>query len=115
MVPLLPRSGARLGGGPHDPHPHPPPLRRVRVIAHRAGGHPITLQGVRVAGTGSHLPANVVTNADFARKLDTTDEWIRSRTGIRERRFAAPDVASSHMGTAAARGVRFHASGKRVS
>ncbi len=43
----------------------------------------------RIAGTGSYLPSHVVTNADLERLVDTSDEWIRTRTGIRERRKAA--------------------------
>jgi len=43
----------------------------------------------RIAGTGSYLPEKVVTNADLEKIVDTTDEWIASRTGIRERRRAA--------------------------
>ncbi len=45
------------------------------------------MKGVRVVGLGSALPEKVVTNADFARRLDTTDAWIFERTGIRERRM----------------------------
>ena len=43
----------------------------------------------RIAGTGSYLPDNVVTNDDLAQRVDTSDEWIRSRTGIRQRHIAA--------------------------
>ncbi|HEN47172.1 MAG TPA: ketoacyl-ACP synthase III, partial [Mizugakiibacter sp.] len=43
----------------------------------------------RITGTGSYLPSHVVTNADLERTVETTDAWIRSRTGIRERRKAA--------------------------
>ncbi len=43
----------------------------------------------RIAGTGSYLPANIVTNADLEQRVETSDEWIRTRTGIRERRVAA--------------------------
>lgn len=43
---------------------------------------------VRIAGTGSSLPAKVLTNADLVKMVDTSDEWIISRTGIRERRIA---------------------------
>jgi 3-oxoacyl-[acyl-carrier-protein] synthase III len=43
----------------------------------------------RIAGTGSYLPAQVVTNADLAARMDTSDEWIASRTGIRQRHVAA--------------------------
>ena len=43
----------------------------------------------RIAGTGSYLPEKIVTNADLEKLVETSDEWIRSRTGIRERRMAA--------------------------
>lgn len=43
----------------------------------------------RIAGTGSYLPANVVTNEDLSKVVDTSDEWIASRTGIRQRHVAA--------------------------
>jgi 3-oxoacyl-[acyl-carrier-protein] synthase-3 len=61
--------------------------------------------GVALRGTGSCLPARVVPNDEFttAFRLDTTDEWIRTRTGIRERRFAGPGDTSASLGTAAAR------------
>ena len=48
-----------------------------------------TLIYSRIAGTGSYLPEKVVTNADLEKIVDTSDEWIVSRTGIRERRRAA--------------------------
>jgi 3-oxoacyl-[acyl-carrier-protein] synthase-3 len=48
-----------------------------------------------VAGTGSALPAKVLTNAELERMVDTSDEWITSRTGIRERRIAAADESMS--------------------
>ena len=57
---------------------------------------------VIITGTGSYLPKNVVTNDDLAKIVDTSDEWIRSRSGIHERRFAEKDEATSHMATAAA-------------
>ena len=59
----------------------------------------------RIAGTGSYLPSHVVTNADLERLVETSDEWIRSRTGIRERRKAAEGETtgdlSFHAATAA--------------
>jgi 3-oxoacyl-[acyl-carrier-protein] synthase-3 len=58
---------------------------------------------VEITSTGRHLPERVVTNADLATMVETSDEWIRERTGIRERRIAAADVGSAEMGTAAAR------------
>jgi len=58
---------------------------------------------VEIFATGRHLPDNVVTNDDLAERLDTSDEWIRTRTGIRERRIAADGVTAADMGAAAAR------------
>src|ERR1051326_7581722 len=53
----------------------------------------------RIAGTGSYLPARVMENAEFAQRLDTSDEWIRSRTGIERRHIAEP--APAHRGPGA--------------
>jgi len=62
----------------------------------------------RILGTGSYLPPKRLTNADLAAELaqkgvETSDEWIVERTGIRARHFAAPEVASSDLATEAAR------------
>jgi 3-oxoacyl-[acyl-carrier-protein] synthase-3 len=62
----------------------------------------VTLRSV-IRGTGHYLPDNVVENSWFEDKLDTTDEWIRSRTGIERRHFAAEGQATSDMGLRAAR------------
>ena len=59
-------------------------------------------QSARLVSVGSYVPERVVTNAELARIVDTTDEWIVTRTGIRERRFAAPDEAASDMALIAA-------------
>ena len=58
---------------------------------------------VEITGTGRFLPDDILTNDDLAERLDTSDEWIRTRTGIRERRIAPPDMSASYMGAAAAR------------
>ena len=55
-----------------------------------------------IIGTGSYLPEHVVTNADLEKIVDTSNEWIVTRTGISERRIAAPDMATSQMGSIAA-------------
>lgn len=55
-----------------------------------------------VTGVGHYLPARVVPNAEFEATLDTTDEWIRTRSGIERRHFAAEDETTSSMATAAA-------------
>ena len=56
-----------------------------------------------IAGTGHYAPEKVLTNADLERMVDTSDEWIRTRTGIRERRIAAEGECTSDMGAEAAR------------
>ena len=55
-----------------------------------------------IVGIGRYLPEKVVTNADLEKIMDTTDEWIRSRTGIEERRIADDNTNTSDMGLAAA-------------
>src|ERR1700733_11813814 len=57
----------------------------------------------KITGVAGYLPPRVVTNADLEKIVDTTDEWIRSRTGIRERHYADPGVATSHLATEAAK------------
>ena len=49
------------------------------------------LYGCKIAGTGSYVPEKILTNDDLAKMMDTSDEWIQQRTGIRERRICAPD------------------------
>jgi 3-oxoacyl-[acyl-carrier-protein] synthase-3 len=56
-----------------------------------------------VAGCGGYLPDQVLTNDELARRLETSDEWIRQRTGIAERRIAAPGQLTSDLAVAAAR------------
>lgn len=58
---------------------------------------------VAIRGMGTYLPSAVVTNDDLSKILDTSDEWIRTRTGIRERHIAAPEQATSDLATAAAK------------
>lgn len=69
-----------------SPPPSDGPVRRARII-----------------GSGSYLPAQVLTNADLAARLDTSDEWIVERTGIRRRHIAAVGEFTSDLGVAAAR------------
>ena len=63
----------------------------------------MSTRAVAILGLGAYLPERVVTNDDLAQHLDTSDEWIRTRTGIRERHHAAPDEATSDLALAAAR------------
>lgn len=57
----------------------------------------------KITGVAGYVPPRVVTNFDLEKIVDTNDDWIRSRTGIRERRYADPGVAASHLGTEAVR------------
>jgi 3-oxoacyl-[acyl-carrier-protein] synthase-3 len=62
----------------------------------------VTVTRSVVLGCGSYLPQRILTNDELARKVDTSDEWIIQRTGIRERRIAAPGEVTSDMGLKAA-------------
>ncbi len=62
-----------------------------------------SLHTVSVIGTGAYLPEKVVTNDDLAKVVDTNDEWIFSRTGMRERRIAREDQATSDLAAEAAK------------
>ena len=68
--------------------------------------HPRTqrapLRSASIAGLGSYVPARVMTNADLERMVETSDEWITTRTGIRERRIAGPSETTSDMALEAA-------------
>src|SRR5436305_6474579 len=61
-----------------------------------------TLRTVSIIGTGSYVPEKVLTNADLSRMVDTSDDWITTRTSIKERRIAAKDENTSDMATKAA-------------
>lgn len=58
---------------------------------------------MEVAAVGRYLPDRVVTNTELERLVDTSDEWIRERTGIRERRISDPEMGAAEMGAGAAR------------
>lgn len=60
---------------------------------------------VELAGTGRYVPEKILSNADLERMVDTSDEWIRERTGIRERRIASADETVAYMATRAAQQV----------
>ncbi|WP_301670304.1 beta-ketoacyl-ACP synthase III [Neisseria benedictiae] len=61
------------------------------------------MQYAKISGTGSYLPANRVSNDDLAQKVDTSDEWITARTGIKFRHIAAENEKTSDLATEAAR------------
>jgi 3-oxoacyl-[acyl-carrier-protein] synthase III len=62
---------------------------------------PTAAPGARILALGEHQPATVVTNQDLAARMDTSDEWIRSRVGIASRRFAGPDESVVDMAVTA--------------
>jgi len=55
------------------------------------------VKSVKILGTGRFIPSNIVTNDDLAREVDTSDEWIRERTGIESRCFVEPSVPTSEL------------------
>jgi 3-oxoacyl-[acyl-carrier-protein] synthase III len=57
----------------------------------------------KIVGTGSYLPEKILSNKDLEKMVDTTDEWIFTRTGIRERHIAAPEELTSDLATIAAK------------
>jgi 3-oxoacyl-[acyl-carrier-protein] synthase-3 len=61
-----------------------------------------SLRSASIIGTGSFVPERVMTNADLEKLVETSDEWIQSRTGIRERRIAGPEMRTSEMAARAA-------------
>jgi 3-oxoacyl-[acyl-carrier-protein] synthase III len=69
----------------------------------------VTVTRSVILGCGSFLPARILTNADLARKVDTSDEWIVQRTGIHERRIAAAGEVTSDLATHAALAALAHA------
>jgi 3-oxoacyl-[acyl-carrier-protein] synthase-3 len=63
----------------------------------------------KLIGCGSYLPKHIVTNADLAKKIETSDEWIFSRTGIKQRHYAAADENTSDLACIAAERALLHA------
>jgi len=68
----------------------------------------------RIAGTGSYLPEKLLTNADLARSMDTSDEWIQTRTGIRQRHIASDSESSSDLALQASRAA-LQAAGRQAA
>ncbi len=69
----------------------------------------MSLNGVKIVGVGHYAPAHVVTNHDLEAWLDTTDEWITSRTGMKRRHWASDQEATSDLAAAAASAALVHA------
>ncbi len=71
-------------------------------MTNNAASNKVT-RAVRIAGTGSYVPEKILTNHDLEKMVDTSDDWITSRTGIKERRIAGADEFTSHMASHAGR------------
>ncbi len=69
----------------------------------------MSLHGVKIVGVGHYAPAHVVTNHDLETWLDTSDEWITTRTGMKRRHWASEEEATSDLATAAASAALVHA------
>ncbi|MFI4954444.1 MAG: beta-ketoacyl-ACP synthase III [Gammaproteobacteria bacterium] len=61
------------------------------------------MKNTYISGTGSYLPSQILTNDELSKRIDTSDEWIFSRTGIKERHISSDQETASMMGTAAAK------------
>lgn len=72
-------------------------MEEARVLPFPSPGIPAGGASAVLCGLGTWLPSRVVTNADIAARLDTSDEWIRVRTGIHERRIVDPGVSTSDL------------------
>lgn len=79
-----------------------PDMERNRRKASGNCGADGRIRAVTITGTGSYLPEKVMSNADLEKMVDTSDEWILARTGIRRRHIARADEATSDMAAAAA-------------
>jgi 3-oxoacyl-[acyl-carrier-protein] synthase-3 len=69
----------------------------------------VSLRGVKIVGVGHYAPAHVVTNHDLEAWLDTTDEWITTRTGMKRRHWTSDNEATSDLASAAAEAALVHA------
>lgn len=74
-----------------------------RTLSHPRAAHDFKGRTCSIVGVGSYVPERVLTNADLERMVDTTDEWITTRTGIKERHIASEGEFTSDLAAAAAR------------
>src|ERR1035438_2519830 len=71
-------------------------------IKKSSAAHPLHVRTCSITGVGSYVPEKILTNADLEKMVETSDEWITTRTGIKERRIAAQDEFTSDMAAKAA-------------
>src|SRR5262249_15983601 len=80
-------------------------LRLLRAHGPRKGSIVVTLRPVKIAGLSTYVPPRLLTNADLERMVETSNEWILQRTGIRERHIVHPGVATSDVAVPAVLGA----------
>src|SRR5262245_1203706 len=88
------------------------PTKSGKRPVSRAKRSPDPMPGLRIIGTGHHVPGRPYTNHDLSRVLDTNDEWIRQRTGIGQRYFCPPGLGVSDLALPAAQRA-LEAAGKK--
>src|SRR4029077_11970546 len=88
-------AGGRRGSGQRRPATRPGPAAKGRRMTSVSPFPPAA--GARILSLGGYQPGNVVSNDDIAARVDTSDEWIRSRVGIVSRRFAGPEESVADM------------------
>ena len=93
--------GRRPGLSRPADHPAAPPVQRGGALM-AAISAPAGAEYARILGVGGYRPSRVVTNAEICERIDSSDEWIRERSGIESRRWAAPDESVIDMSVAAA-------------
>src|ERR1039457_4181446 len=74
----------------------------MKSIKNPRAKHNFLGRSCSISGVGSYVPERILTNADLEKMVETTDEWITTRTGIKERRIAAPNEFTSDLAAQAA-------------
>src|SRR5512136_187106 len=90
-------------GSSSSPNPVPPPPGPSPRFKNPRAKYNFQGRTCSIAGVGSYVPTRILTNADLEKMVDTSDEWIITRTGIKERRIAAKDEFTSDLAEKAAR------------
>ena len=98
-----PRSPRRFAGPALPAHPTSPANRTNHEVIQQPAATAPPVRRAAITAVGSYLPERVLTNADFERMVDTSDEWIVGRTGIRERRVVEKGTGCSVLAAEAAR------------
>src|SRR5881409_1419868 len=79
-----------------------PPASSSKVVKNPRAKHGFRGRTCSITSVGAYVPERILTNADLEKMVDTSNEWIMTRTGIQERRLAAPNETTSEMASLAA-------------